>query len=152
VLEKLDRFIANFLGGIIVFLVGLTTLQVVMRYVFDSPLTWAEEFIGVVMIYFGMIGGAWGVKHGIHIALEVFVKKFLRFAERWVDWFEFSITAFMGVFELVYGVKIVSLTRYQILPATGIVVAYSYAAIPIAGFLMIVFSIGRLVEALRRER
>ena len=149
--DKVDKVIVSILGGIIIFLVGLTTLQVIMRYVFDSPLTWAEEFIGVVMIYFGMIGGSWGIRHGIHIALEVFVEKFLRFLKPFVPWFETVVFALMGVLEVIYGIDIMNLTKYQVLPATGIVVSYSYAAIPAAGFLMIYFSVERIFKILRGE-
>ncbi len=148
--DKLERVVLNFLGYSLIFLVILTSAQVVMRYVFNSPLTWAEEFIGVVMIYFGLIGGSWGIRHGIHIALEVFVERFMRFLKPFVVWLEVSVYIFMGILEVVYGIKIMDLTRYQVLPATGIKVSYTYAALPIAGALMLFFSIELVMK--RRDR
>ena len=149
--DRLEKVIVNFLGGSLVFLVLLTSAQVVMRYVFDSPLTWAEEFIGVVMIYFGLIGGSWGIRRGIHIALEVFVERFMRFLKGFTRWLEVFVYFAMGLFEIIFGVKIMLLTQYQILPATGIKVSYTYAALPIAGALMISFSVEALVKTIRER-
>ncbi len=148
--DKTDKVIISFLGVLIVFLVVLTSVQVVMRYVFDSPLTWAGEFIGIVMIYFGLIGGAWGIKRGIHIALEVFVQKYFKSLKTAADILEVASYIAVGIFEIIYGIKIVILSRYEILPATGIKASYVYMAIPIAGAVMVFFSIEKIIKFLKR--
>lgn len=148
--DKTDKVIISFLGALIVFLVVLTSVQVVMRYVFDSPLTWAGEFIGIVMIYFGLIGGSWGMKHGIHIALEVFVQKYLKGLKIVADVLEVSSYIAVGIFEMIYGIKIVLLSKYEILPATGIKASYVYMAIPIAGAVMLLFSSERIINLTKR--
>ena len=141
-----DKVIINILGILLIFFVILTSAQVILRYVFNSPLPWAEEFIGFLMIYFGLIGGSWGIKHSIHIAMEVFVKKFMKKAMKFVYILETLSYIFLGIMEIVYGINIMKLTVFQILPATGIKVSYSYAALPIAGALMLFFALERLVE------
>ncbi len=148
--DKTDKVIISFLGALIVFLVVLTSVQVVMRYVFDSPLTWAGEFIGIVMIYFGLIGGSWGMKHGIHIALEVFVQKYLKSLKTAADILEVASYIAVGIFEIIYGINIVVLSKYEILPATGIRASYVYMAIPIAGAVMIFFSIEKIINLSKR--
>ncbi len=148
--DKTDKVIISFLGALIVFLVVLTSVQVVMRYVFDSPLTWAGEFIGIVMIYFGLIGGSWGMKHGIHIALEVFVQKYLKSLKTTADILEVASYIAVGIFEIIYGINIVVLSKYEILPATGIRASYVYMAIPIAGAVMIFFSIEKIINLSKR--
>lgn len=72
--QKIDHFLKYFLRILLVSMVILTFLQVIMRYAFNSPLTWAEETIGVLMIYFGLIGGSLGIYYHAHISLEFFKK------------------------------------------------------------------------------
>lgn len=148
--DRTDKVIVSFLGALLIFLVVLTFAQVIMRYVFDSPLTWAEEFIGIVMIYFGLIGGSWGIKRGIHIALEVFVQKYLKKLQSVANVLEILSYFAVGIFEIVYGIKIVILSKYAILPATGIKASYVYMAIPIAGVVMIFFSVEKIMKLLKR--
>ena len=148
--DRTDKVIVSFLGALLIFLVVLTFAQVIMRYVFDSPLTWAEEFIGIVMIYFGLIGGSWGIKRGIHIALEVFVQKYLKKFQSVANVLEILSYFAVGIFEIVYGIKIVILSKYAILPATGIKASYVYMAIPIAGVVMIFFSVEKIMKLLKR--
>ncbi len=148
--DKTDKVIIAFLGALIVFLVVLTSVQVVMRYVFDSPLTWAGEFIGIVMIYFGLIGGSWGIKRGIHIALEVFVQRYFKSLKLFADVLEIASYCAIGVFELIYGINIVQLSRYEILPATGIKASYVYMAIPVAGAIMFFFSTEKIIKLSKR--
>lgn len=146
IFDIVDRIIANILGILLIFLVILTSAQVTLRYVFNAPLPWAEEFIGFLMIYFGLIGGSWGIKHAIHISMEIFVRKFMKNFMTFVSILETLSYAFLGVMEIIYGVDIMKLTVFQILPATGIKVSYSYAALPIAGTLMLFFAFEKFVS------
>ncbi len=137
-IEETLKFILRLL---LIAMVIITFLQVIMRYVFDSPLTWAEETIGVLMIYFGLIGGSFGIYYGVHISLEIFVERFMKRFDRYIRILEVFIYIFFGLIEIIYGIQIMKLTVFQVLPATGFPVRYTYLALPISGFVMIFFSI-----------
>ncbi len=142
----LNKIIVWSLEGMMIFLVILTFAQVIMRYAFNSPLTWAEEIIGVVMIYFGFIGGAWGIRKRIHLAMEVFVNRFMIFLKPFADWLELFAYLVFGLLELIYGIKLMMLTQYQILPATGIKVPYTYLASVIGGIIMLTFAVELVIN------
>lgn len=128
----------------IVLLVVLTFSQVILRYFFDSPLTWVEELLGVIMTFFILIGAAWGVRHSIHISLELFVRKLFRENMFIPTLIELVLFAFTGILLIIYGKQLANLTRCQVLPATSMPVCYVYMAIPISGAAMFCFSLERI--------
>ena len=86
--QKLDYFLKYFLRILLLLMVAITFFQVMMRYVFNSPLTWAGETVGLIMIYFGLIGGSLGIYYCLHISLEFFLKKLLKKQEKWGKMFK----------------------------------------------------------------
>ena len=149
---NLETILKTILRILLILMVLVTFLQVIMRYVFDAPLTWAEETIGVLMIYFGLIGGSFGVFYGIHIALELFVDRLLKKWERGIRYLELLIYIFFGIIEIIYGIQIMKLTVFQVLPATGVPVPYTYLALPISGLIMVFFAIVLFTKVRKGEK
>lgn len=60
-------------------LLGLSTLlvfaQVVARYVFNAGITWAPELVQHFFLWTVMIGASYGFKHGVHLGVDVLMKK-----------------------------------------------------------------------------
>lgn len=56
--------------------VALTSLQVVMRYFFDSPLTWPEELSQILLVWMTFIAAVGLSRQGLHIRVE-FAEEFL---------------------------------------------------------------------------
>jgi len=54
----------------------LTFTQVVTRYGFGTTLPWGEELIINMLIWAGLIGSSLALRMGIHIGVDIFVKKF----------------------------------------------------------------------------
>ncbi len=52
----------------------LAFVQVVLRYGFDSGLTWVEEVNRYLMVYLTFFGAALGVKYARHIRIEMIEK------------------------------------------------------------------------------
>ncbi len=60
-------------------LLGAATLlvfaQVVARYVFNMGITWAPELVQHFFLWTVMIGASYGFKHGVHLGVDVLMKK-----------------------------------------------------------------------------
>ncbi len=56
--------------------VALTSLQVIMRYVFDAPLTWPEELTQILLVWMTFIAAVGLSRQGLHIRVE-FAEAFL---------------------------------------------------------------------------
>lgn len=53
---------------------GLTFLQVVLRYVFNTGLTWALEMTGLFFAVMIFVGVSYGVRVGAHIGVDALVR------------------------------------------------------------------------------
>ena len=66
----------------IILMAGLTLMglavavQIFMRYIFNMPLVWSEEFARYIFVWISFIGASYGVRQGSHIAMEYFFNKF----------------------------------------------------------------------------
>lgn len=58
------------------FFVALTSLQVIMRYVFDAPLQWPEEVTQILLVWMTFIAAVGLSRQGLHIRVEI-VENFL---------------------------------------------------------------------------
>lgn len=63
---------------------GLTFLQVVMRYVFNSGFSWAQEATTVFFAIMIFMGISYGVRVGSHIGVDALVKLMPSGPRRWV--------------------------------------------------------------------
>ena len=66
-------------------LMALVTLDVVLRYVFNSPLPWGRDVNGLLLLItiFSALPHAWD--RGYHIRMEVFYSRFQRRTRKWAD-------------------------------------------------------------------
>lgn len=53
-------------------------LQVVMRYVFMSAITWLDELVHIEVIFLTFFGASLGIKYGSHIAVDVLKNRIAR--------------------------------------------------------------------------
>ena len=75
----MPRRIFHFLGRIeetilclMVLQMGLSVfLQVVMRYVFHSAITWLDELVHIEVVMLTFFGASLGIKYGAHICVDV---------------------------------------------------------------------------------
>ena len=50
--------------------------NVVLRYLFDSGITWVLEAVQYIFAWVVLIGAAHGIKAGIHLGIDILVEKF----------------------------------------------------------------------------
>ena len=78
--SKLSRFfdkvltVAAYVSGFIIILMMLSiSYEVVMRYFFDAPTSWAIDFSGYMQHALVLLGAAWVLKNGGHTKIDLFV-------------------------------------------------------------------------------
>lgn len=83
------RWLEHIEEGLIAFLLAAMTLvtfmQVIARYVFNYSFVWALEVTGVMFGFLIFIGMAYGVRVGVHIGVDAFVKTLSRGPARVVN-------------------------------------------------------------------
>ncbi len=121
---------------LLVGMVVLITANVVMRYVFNSGIFWAEEVSLVMAVWFSFIAMALGVRKNLHISIHLF-----RDPPVWLDK---ALTILKGIAELLvgyvllrYGAILVQFTSRSIMPATELPSSVLYVILPFAAVLII---------------
>lgn len=72
-LKRLDEWLIALLLAAMTL---LTFAQVVLRYVFNSGFTWAQEFTSILFAFMIFIGISYGVRVGAHIGVDALIKLF----------------------------------------------------------------------------
>lgn len=72
-LKRLDEWLIALLLAAMTL---LTFTQVVLRYVFNSGFTWAQEFTSILFAFMIFIGISYGLRVGAHIGVDALVKLF----------------------------------------------------------------------------
>ena len=137
--------------------VGLTVMtaiigwQVFARYVLNASPSWSEQASLVLMIWYVSLAAAAGVREGFHIrivALENAVgpraKRALRIASD-------LVVAGCGLAMAVWGAQLVARTWEHTIPSLGIPRGLAYAGLPIAGVLIALYALERLLEEAEGE-
>lgn len=120
-------------------------MQVVFRYVFFSPLSWAEESARFLFIWISLLGASLGVKDHSHFAIAMVTDRFPDRFQRAVQ----ALVALGGtlIFYIMItdGWMLTLLNRNQESPAMGLVMTVPYLVIPLSGLLMLFFTWADLI-------
>ncbi|GGA94039.1 TRAP transporter small permease [Allosediminivita pacifica] len=138
-IRLLDRCLERFEGAMMVVCMAvaitLTFTQVVLRYVFNAPLFWAEEVVLYAIIWMSFVGISYGLPRASHISVDV-LEAFLPSRFAWpFRILSCALGIVFGVVLLWLGWKLTATTfgRGQLSPALRIPMGYVYAIIPFAG-------------------
>lgn len=119
--------------------VGLVFIQVIMRYVFSSSLSWSEELARYLFLWQIWIGASYAVKEHRHLRIEM-IQDLIHnpFRKKMFELFALSLWLGFSVFLAFEGSTLTSLLfqRGQVSPAMRIPMAYAYASVPAGCTLM----------------
>src|SRR4030095_3162111 len=127
-------------------------LGVFSRYVLMRTFTWYDEIARACFVWVVFLGAAVGVKRGAHFGLHLLVDKLPDRARQIAAFVTpLPVIVFSSVL-VVKGLAFMEFGRFQQLPVMGISKVWVYAAMPVGGALMIVYSLLSLWRASRSER
>ncbi len=65
-----------FLSGLLLILTTLSVcVDVVMRYLFNNPLTWVDEISEYVLLYITFLGTAWALRRDGHVVIDLLLMR-----------------------------------------------------------------------------
>lgn len=136
-------------------MIVIVTLTVVLRYCFNTGLSWAEEVPRMLVTVFTFMACAIGVRDHMHVSVDAVYNRFPvgGRARRFMDVLADAAILLCGVFMLFVGgertMKLFALPGT--LPITGVSTAWQYLPIPVAGFVMTFDSILFLTGVIKRD-
>lgn len=129
-----DFFIAAIHGMIAI----MVMLAVILRYVFNDPLTWGEELIVALLTWMVFLGAAAAVRSQMHIRIDVMAPVFRKPMFAWLN----TVTVLCGI--VILGVAVWACYEQFMLelvvdsPMMGVSKAWFFAGMPIGLALMLV--------------
>jgi TRAP-type C4-dicarboxylate transport system permease small subunit len=120
--------------------------QVFGRYVLNSSPSWSEQAALTLMIWYVSFAAAAGVREGFHIRIVALesaappkVRRVMRIAAN-------LVVAGCGAAMLIWGGDLVLRTWGHVIPSLGLPRGLAYLGMPIAGLLIFLFSVERILE------
>jgi len=130
---------------LLVAMVLIISVNVTLRYVFNSGLAWSEEIALVLVVWFTFIAMAMGVKQKLHININILPARIPRLLDFTVKRLASLLVCIVGIIMLVYGTILTKFTMQSILPATGIPAGVMYIIMPISSIPILYDSFSDLV-------
>ena len=117
---------------------------VVMRYVFNTSITGANEFSTILFAYATSIGSAVALGRGEHIAIDVAVDRLPDSVQRLVSRLTIVLVGFLNLVLLIESIGWIQITGDYIMPATGLARKVSQVCIPLGCGLACLFCLFEL--------
>jgi TRAP-type C4-dicarboxylate transport system permease small subunit len=144
------RLLLALTAGLVATIVTLTFTQVVLRFGFNSPQTWAEEVARYLFVWVTMLGAAIAFSRDSHIRLDAIVKLLPAAAEKPLDLLRRVLEAVAVGFLLYSGAIVAWQNRSSVfytLPAVPQLIFY--AAVPVGAALMLIYILRGILRRVR---
>ena len=138
-------------GAIMTGATFLLFINVVLRYVFDSGIIWAEEMTRYTMLWTVFVGAGVVTREGTHVSMEAFFNLWPAKFQR-IGFLAINLCCIATIAVIVYfGINMVRLVveTDQISEAAFLPMWIIYGAFPVGGILMI---LGYIETAVRQWR
>lgn len=150
IINATNYMLKHLLNVIMLVLVVSVFMQVIFRFVINSPLAWTEELARYSLVWLTFLGAAYAMSRKAHIGVEFFVnlfsglgKKILQTVATFISLIFFGLMIFSGY-------NLVSNTMVQTSPVLEIPMGLVYAAIPVSGLLLTVNLIAVYINDMKK--
>lgn len=115
---------------------GLIIMQVVSRYIFNTPFTWTEELARFALLWFAFVSAGFVMARRIHIAVDLVASKLGRVGTVILDTFALVTVAVTSALMAVAGFGFAEGANRLLAPATSLPMSVVYSS-AVAGFGLI---------------
>lgn len=145
-LDWLERLLMFMLVLVLVAMVSFISMQVVNRYLFGQPLVWTEEVSRHLMIWLVFLGAALVYRRGAHVSITLLPERLPPTGRMLVQLLTAVILGLFFCLMTIYGWELVERTMPQRTSALRYPMGYAYAALPVSGALMLLFTLEHIVR------
>jgi TRAP-type C4-dicarboxylate transport system permease small subunit len=130
--------------GLMVVLVADVFLGVWSRYVLQATFQWYDEVARLCFVWMVFLGAASAVRRGAHFRLHLLIDRFGPRLRRATDLLVGLLVVVFGGVLVAGGVAMWPVARRQVTDSLELSMLWFYAALPVGGALMILFSLPHL--------
>ncbi|RSK55172.1 TRAP transporter small permease [Bacillus canaveralius] len=137
VLKVLNGILNSVIVIILVGMVGLVFINVVLRYAFDSGITWSEELSRYLFVWLVFLGAVVAARDKSHLGVDILTANVPRKVQKVLSLVANTLVIFVLILFIDGLFKMINLNSMISGPATGIPVAFFYLAGVVFAVLMI---------------
>jgi TRAP-type C4-dicarboxylate transport system permease small subunit len=137
----INRILEAIIAGLLVAAVGVAFVAVIYRYALDSALSWSFELSLALLTYITFLGAYLALRKGAHLKVTLLVDRLPRPLRGVSFLFNQMLIAMLGWIMLWHGGRQVMRFADQTTTVLEISTAWYYAAIPVAGGLILLDAI-----------
>lgn len=126
--------------------------QVFTRYVLRHPSSYTEELATFLLVWIGLLGGAYAYRRQAHLGVDILTTKLHGAKAGIVTLFIHGCVGLFGLSALIWGgsrLVLVMLKYNQVSPALGLKMGHVYLILPLSGMFIVIFAIDFLAAAVR---
>ena len=134
-----DRLLRAVVGAGILVCAGVLFVNVVLRYVFNAGLVWAEELVRYLIVWVVFLGSAVVAREGSHIAVDALLLVIPAGARRLMGSLSMAGAALFSALLAGWSWQLTTQIRLtgQITPGLGMPTYIAYLSIPVGSALMV---------------
>ncbi len=151
-LDMLDRLLRWLLTALVAVFTISVFLQVLIRFVFKSPLPWTEEVSRIAFVYTIFIGATIAVRQRAHLNIDFLLVALPAPAALALKLLGSALVAVFLLFVTWQGIVFVRSTGVQVTPVIQVPFRYLYLILPSAGALMLLYLIVGVLDDLKAAR
>lgn len=137
-------------GTMLMVIVGTVFSASVLRYA-GHPVHWSMELSQALFVWLAMLAANQALRNRAHVAVDLLSGLIAQ-----APWLELAITiihrllilSFLGLI-IYYGYQLAAVNTRRMLPSMGISYAWVTAAIPVGSVLLLLTTLGQLIEDIR---
>ena len=144
-MDVLQRICVIIAGGCLVVITIIIPWGVFTRYVLGFGSSWPEPMAVLLMIWFSFMAAAVCYREGLHIGVQLFAGILTGWKRKALGWLLEILMGATNLFLLIYGIRLVKLTWYQVIADFQVVsTGFSYLPVPLGGAIVVLFVVERL--------
>ena len=131
-LEVVFKIMKVLLILVLVSMVVILMAHIIFRYVLNNSLTWSEELLKIMLVWFGMMSVAVLAARREHVAIVVFKEHMPKKVQNFLSKLTQLIIVGICVLMVIIGIQYCMKAGFRLTPALRIPYVWAYAAIPVA--------------------
>jgi TRAP-type C4-dicarboxylate transport system permease small subunit len=138
--ERIVAAINNLAAVLLAGTVGMMTVQLVRRVIFNAPITWVEEVVRYSFVWAVYLGSVLALIRDSHIRVLVVVERFGKTGHVWSDRLTWLVNVIVFVYLFYWSVELAWQYRtaeFYTLP--GLPQVIFYLSVPVSTALMLLF-------------
>ena len=153
-IRRVNKFSISACKYLVIVMVLIMTvvvfLQVVMRYIFLRPFSWAEELARFLLIWISCLGAACAMREGMHITIAYFRQKLPKNLQSVLFFLNSSLVLIFFAICSEQGILYAFSEWRQLSPAMQVPMTFGHLAVPVGFGIMILVSLELFIEEVKR--